>query len=273
MQKLVFDAGSTKTDVGVISKAKQIVIQLSGLNPNLMEEEEMLQVLAELSGYSPETIHYFGAGLGSERSFLSMQEVLKQQFPKSKISIQNDVIGAALAVGQGKACFAGILGTGSNFCYYDGSTSFFHDRSVGYLAGDEGSGNGIGKQLLRDFYYGRMPNELAQQLKAAGWKKESLVSSLYGSKMPNQVLAGLVKTAIPIWKTDYMSNLVKSEFRKFFEYQVLSVTKQVNTIGLVGSIAYFFQEEVRLVGEEFHIQVESIYQKPIEGLIKYFQDS
>ena len=68
------------------------------------------------------------------------------------------MLGAARAASGSKPSIIGILGTGSNSCLYDGEKIADQIPSLGYLLSDEGSGNHIGKLLIKSYFYREMEN-------------------------------------------------------------------------------------------------------------------
>ena len=53
-----------------------------------------------------------------------------------------------------------ILGTGSNSCFYDGKEIIEHAPSLGFIMGDEASGNYFGKKILSLYFNKLLPEKL-----------------------------------------------------------------------------------------------------------------
>ena len=53
-----------------------------------------------------------------------------------------------------------ILGTGSNSCYFDGKHIAENAPSLGFLVGDEASGNYFGKKILQLYFNKALSNDL-----------------------------------------------------------------------------------------------------------------
>ena len=151
--------------------------QTEGFNPNYIEiqcleniinlvetrfiaspNDELLFPRCDKSA-SLQAIHYYGTGCGSEQNCQIVKEIFQNHFPNAGIHVTHDlmvVCHAALGHEKGIAC---ILGTGSNSCLYDGENIVDKAVSLGYLVGDEGSGMHIGREVVRAYFYGFMPED------------------------------------------------------------------------------------------------------------------
>jgi hypothetical protein len=64
--------------------------------------------------------------------------------------------------------------------------------------------------------------------------------------------------------------MVYEEMKSFFEYQVIPYKESTDAeINFIGSIAYYYEDTLRSVAEEFHLNVGHVVQKPIESLVDY----
>ena len=55
-----------------------------------------------------------------------------------------------------------ILGTGSNSCLYDGEKIYENAPSLGFIAGDEASGNYFGKKIISLYFNKLLPKDLIE---------------------------------------------------------------------------------------------------------------
>ena len=169
---------------------------------------------------------------------------------------------------EGIAC---ILGTGSHSCRYDGNEIIDKAVSLGYIIGDEGSGNHIGKQLLRDYFYKKMPDVLSEK-----FEKEydiniiSVIDNIYHKNQASKYLASLSRFAYENNEHDYMKAICSKCFDEFIEYFILKYeTSKDLEIGFVGSIAYYFQDLLSERLENHKLRLGKVIKSPIEGLIEY----
>jgi N-acetylglucosamine kinase-like BadF-type ATPase len=77
-----------------------------------------------------------------------------------------------------QAIVVSILGTGSNCSYFDGKE--LHQKTItGYIVMDDCSGNVFGKELIRKYYFNKMPKELGSVRKEYDLEPDSVKSKLY----------------------------------------------------------------------------------------------
>ena len=168
---LIVDSGATKADwIALDKKGEQLFLtQTLGLSPEVLTKEVIEDRLAnnfELSKNRDKVtqLFFYGAGCGTDRMKKFLRKIFKDFFPKAKADVREDTYAAIYSttkVGhQGIVC---ILGTGSNCSYYDGHQLFQKVISLGYIPMDDGSGNFFGRKLIRDYYYHKMPQDLAMQ--------------------------------------------------------------------------------------------------------------
>ena len=150
--KLIADSGSTKT-IWTFTEGKDIVQQQvsPGINPYQQDEPEILssinEALAE-RGKEVQKAYFYGSGVTSanvdkiERSLRTVCRNLDQ------LDVQNDVWAAARSLCRNEPGIAGIMGTGSNSCLWNGQKIIGNIGGFGFILGDEGSGAVLGKQVL-----------------------------------------------------------------------------------------------------------------------------
>src|SRR5690606_20564764 len=85
-------------------------------------------------------------------------------WPSARIVVDSDLVGAARGLCGTTPGLVLILGTGMNAGWYDGAALHQPMPSLGWILGDEGSGADIGRTLLRDAFYKRMPADVSQAL-------------------------------------------------------------------------------------------------------------
>ena len=156
----------------------------------------------------------------------------------------------------------GILGTGSNACFFDGEHIVRLVTSTGYILGDEGSGNHIGRRLLKDFLTDRMPAEIA---KAMNTTKEEAMSRVYGGEYPNRYMASFAPVALNYRQNAYVKNLLQEVFKAFWR-EMVSPIADGGDVRLVGSVADAFADEIKASAPK-GFSVVSIAKSPIESLI------
>jgi len=279
---LIADSGSTKCDwISVDSQGNQLVekIETKGLNPALLTETELFEIInsnLELINDKEKILHifFYGAGCGTEKPRLLLKQVLQSIFKNATIEVKEDTW-AAVRAGlsyKNEAAVVCILGTGSNCSYFDGEQIHQRVASLGFTIMDDASGNYFGKELLRDYYFNRMP----ENLKTAFAQKYNLdadyiKNKLYKQANPNAYLASFAEFLFSNKDSAYIKNLILNGLRKFSENMILQFSDEIKTapVHFVGSVAYFSKDEIVEVAKEFNFKVGNIIRRPIDGLVTY----
>ena len=203
--RLIVDSGSTKTDWIAIDDSGNILFetQTLGLNPQVLSEaivEERIINNYELYRIRNEvdSTFFYGAGCGTEPPRKLMEGVLKSIFQNSTISVKEDTYAAVYAITDpGEPSIVCIIGTGSNCSFYDGENVHQKITSLGYILMDDASGNYFGRQLLRDFYFNKIPKELSDSFaEEFNLGAEEIKTNLYKKSNPNTYLATFAKFVI-----------------------------------------------------------------------------
>lgn len=275
--KLIIDCGSTKAD-WVILNGNDIVLSFNteGFNPNYTDKNTISSIVLSNTLYKPyiqdiTDIYFYGTGCGNQDNCSLIENVFKSIFLNANIIVTHDLMAACHALFGDKEGIACILGTGSHSCRYDGNEIIDKAVSLGYIIGDEGSGNHIGKQLLRDYFYKKMPAELSEMFeKEYDINITSVIDNIYHKTQASRYLASLSRFAYENKKHDYIKVICSKCFDEFIEYFILKYeTPKDLEIGFVGSIAYYFQDILNERLENQGLKSSKIIKNPIEGLIEY----
>ena len=72
-------------------------------------------------------------------------------------------------------------------------------------------------------------------------------------------------------ESDYIQNVIKEGLRAFVETMILQYKEEIKTVPVhfAGSIAFFTQEEIKEVAQEYGFTVGNFERRPIEGLVNY----
>lgn len=272
---LIADSGSTKCD-WVLHDVDRVVLRIEtkGLNPNILSYKQLNKVLAkneELLKIKDlvKSVYFFGAGCGTAINQQVLTRVLRSNFETSTVLVQEDLMAAVWAINKTPALIC-ILGTGSNCCYFNGKSLVSKVPSLGYLLMDEGSGNGLGKRLLRAYYYGQMPHEIEDQFKEQfNLSPEHVVQKLYNSKTPNRYLATYARFAIDQIDHPFIAAQIRDEINLFIERHLLIYDKELinSNIYFIGSIAYFTQQLIKKELDRRGYQLTGVIKRPLEQII------
>lgn len=272
--KLIIDSGSTKSDWRIVNANRRIVLSFPGINPAMKEWPDILNHnINEPMLHEVEDVYYYGAGVSEEGDRNYIIEKISPHLPQScKYHIFSDMLGAARATAGQKNAIVAILGTGSNSCLYINGKIEKNIPSLGYLIGNEGGGTSIGKDMIRDFFYRRMPNELMKILEEKlDMSKQNVIRAMYHQGHNLHYIANFTKYLQEIEDSEYKSNLLKRNFNTFAA--MLSAFYPVDNypIYFVGSIAFHFKEYLKESFANYQMEITKILQKPIDGLVRYHQ--
>ena len=273
---LVADSGSSKTDWMAYRDGETLTFNTQGINPYFTNANDVSRIISknkELAAYANEVteIYFFGAGCSSPDKHEIISNGLSAFFTKAYISIDHDLIGSAYATCGNKKGLSCILGTGSNICFYDGENVHDGKHGLGYVLGDEGSGTYFGKKVLVSYLYGTMPADLRELFaKQFQIDKETVIINVYQKPFPNSYLAGFSRFLYGNKTHPFVQQMLKEGFQEFIDTNVKDY-KAYKTLdcNFVGSIAFFYQDELREVFADNGIKVGKILQKPVTGIFDY----
>ncbi len=272
--KLIIDSGGTKADWLLFDSTESKILLSSGLNPYSLSDEELNQRVAQTvnkisNSQAISEIYFYGAGCSSEIRKQRISNIFQKYFANASIQVEHDILGAARAVLGTLSGIAIILGTGSNCCLYDGKNITQTIGGLGYILGDEGSGAVLGKQILSDYLYNEMPEDAKKIIEKSNLfnDRSEIIDRVYNQKEVSKYLASFALIISENRQNGYFKNLVLQNFHNFFEKHILGIPDYQNQmVGAVGSIGYFFADELKSVAHQFDISMINIVQKPLEGL-------
>jgi len=275
---LVADSGSTKTNwIALNSKGETFFkIDTKGLNPAVFSKETLHdRIISKSELYEiknkVEKIFFYGAGCGTPTPRKYLKEVFKEIFLNAEIEIKEDTVAAVKSLQINSPGIVCILGTGSNCSYFDGEIIHQKIVSLGYIIMDIASGNYYGKQLLKDYYFSKMPQKFAEKFKSEYDLNPDVVKeNLYKKDNPNAYLAQIGRFLIENKSNGYAKKVIKIGLRLFVDNQILQFEESKSVpIYFIGSIAHFLEDEIREVLDEYSLKLGRIIRHPIINLAKY----
>ena len=277
--KLLTDSGSTKADWIAIDDDGKVLFttQTLGLNPEVLGKEEIISRLDDkfdiLHNRGKVThLYFYGAGCGTDRMKKFLTEVFSEYFSNAVVSVQEDTYAAVYATSpKNEKAIVCILGTGSNCSYFDGAVLHQKVQSLGYIAMDDCSGNQFGRQLIRGYYFGKMPVELARDFeKQYDLDADVIKHNLYKEPNPNAYLATFAKFLIQHKDHPWCQRIIESGMEDFVSNYIMQFenAKQV-PIHFIGSIAFYLREELEAVLSSHGLKTGNVLRRPIDGLIQY----
>jgi N-acetylglucosamine kinase-like BadF-type ATPase len=277
--RLLVDSGSTKADWIAIDDDGKVLFttQTLGLNPEILDAEEIIERLNDrfdiLQNKDKAThLFFYGAGCGTDRMKIMLSQVFQKFFSNAIIDVREDTYAAVYATTpKGEQAIVSILGTGSNCSYFDGKVLHQKVQSLGYIMMDDCSGNVFGKELIRKYYFNKMPKELAIEFeKEYDLDADFIKNKLYKEANPNAYLATFAKFLIQHKEHEFcrkiifkgMKSFVKNYIRQYENYKEVPVH-------FVGSIAFYLKDELQITFDKYEMKLGNVLRRPIDGLIAY----
>ncbi|MGF7041987.1 BadF/BadG/BcrA/BcrD ATPase family protein [Mucilaginibacter lappiensis] len=275
---LVADSGSSKTDwLLSTSPQESISFKTAGLNPYFLTEKEIAKIIQEqvpdMVAHANEVteIYFFGAGCSSPDRHEIVSNAISQLFSKAFISVDSDLLGCAYATCGYEKGICCVMGTGSNISFFDGESIHDGQHGLGFVLGDEGSGTWFGKAMITDFLYGNMPVDISQKFdEAYGLNKEIVIKNVYQKPNANTYLASFSKFVSEIKATPYGQALLEKGLLEFIESNIKSYPEYHRyKCHFVGSIAYFFANELTALCQQQGVKTGKIIKQPINDLMAF----
>jgi N-acetylglucosamine kinase-like BadF-type ATPase len=283
---LIVDSGSTKCDwIAVDKDGNQLLekMRTKGLNPAILSEKKLKKIIKKNKELKANreivtNVYFYGAGCGTERPKALLRSVLEDVFKNAAVEVHEDTMAAVYAtINHNKeAAVVCIMGTGSNCSYFDGENLHQRVNSLGYSVMDDASGNYYGRQLLRDYYFNHMPENIKIAFASKFNVENDYVKyNLYKKPNPNAYLANFAEFMFLHKDSEYTINLIKKGIKLFATTMIMQYKEELKTVPVhfAGSIAYFSQNEIKEIANEMGFTVGNFERRPIEGLVLFHTNS
>ncbi len=273
--KIVVDSGSTKAHWALINDHGLIsLFETIGINPMTTSKSSILSSLNIVYQHfikeTIETIHFYGAGCkGAAKE--GLQNIFQNVYPNTRVKLESDLLGAARSSCGSKPGIVAILGTGSHSCLSDGHQIIHERPGLGYLLGDEGSGNHLGKLLLKSYFYDELTTELRLKLELSHPSvKDNYLATLYSSNRVSKELASFVPFIIDHLQYPEIIDIVRTAFKEFYSNRLSYYSdKKEWPLYFNGSVAYLLREHLKPFLLEYGFTNIHFMQNPIHSLVQY----
>lgn len=274
---LIADSGSFKTHWRFISgETPAGGFNTTGMNPFFISPEEISQEIrsnipSDISTDEISEVYFYGSGCGSQAKGQMMIDTLQGVFRNARVQVFTDLLASARACFGTAQGLVAILGTGSHSGYYDGSEVRTSVPSLGYILGDEGSGSQMGKMLLTAYFLDEMPKDLHEGFQRQyHLTREHILDELYSKSRPNRFLASF--TPFLWWNKShpYIREMINHSLKGLVN-RYLSKYPQFFTepIRCTGSVAHFFEEEMKDMIASSGGRLDLVLHHPVEQLVNY----
>ncbi|CCH56411.1 N-acetylglucosamine kinase-like protein [Fibrisoma limi BUZ 3] len=275
---LIADSGSTKTDWRLVAANGTVqTLHTDGFNPYYQTTETIidrlrLQLLPQINGAAVQNVFFYGTGcIGPTVNYI-VADALKGVFPNLlTVDVNSDMLGAARGAAGQEAAIVCILGTGANACCYADGQITRGIQSLGFWLGDEGSGGYLGKTLVRDYFQERLPDDLRAAFhERYSLDRATLLENAYQKPFPNRYFASFTPFLTEHLAHPYVVILVKEAFRLFLTIYVRRFPEAGEwPVHFVGSIAYYFADQLSQVVAEEGMTMGRILKAPAERLVEF----
>lgn len=277
--RLIVDSGSTKADWIAIDESGKVMFttQTLGLNPEILNADEIIDRLNDrfdiLQNKKTAThLFFYGAGCGTERMKSMLSQIFTAYFPNAIVVVEEDTYAAVFATTpKGEQAIVSILGTGSNCSFFDGKVLHQKVQSLGYIIMDDCSGNVFGKELIRKYYFNKMPKELAVEFeKEHDLDPDFIKNKLYKEPNPNAYLATFAKFLIQNKEHEFCKKIINKGMKSFIKNYIRQYDNYKEVpVHFVGSIAFYLKDELQIMFDKYEMKLGNVLRRPIDGLIAY----
>ena len=274
---LIADSGSTKCSWALCDPNGTLVkeIMTIGFNPYFIDKKNILKELeqSKLTEHNKEIkeIYFYGAGCSSKEKNNIIKNSLQSFFINSKIIIKHDIDAACYAMYNGKPNITCILGTGSNSCFFDGQNIIENAPSLGFLVGDEASGNYFGKKILNLYFNNMMPEDLKLKFESGFESDLSIIKeNIYNNNRANVYLSRYFPFITENKNHPIIQKIILDTLNDFFNLHVCCYKEFRNLeLNFIGSVSYFLSDEINVIAKQHNCKIGGIVKNPINNLIDF----
>jgi hypothetical protein len=277
---IVADSGSTKTDWMLLTDEGALLLHTMGFNPLYHSEdlifekskEELDKHQVDLAAVT--AMYYYGTAVWDHEKAETIARALRRLFPNGHVEVEHDLLSAARATCGNDPGIACIIGTGSNTCLFDGKDVTDNVTNLGFFVGDEGSGAHLGKALVRAYFYRELPPDLLKAFEEyIPGGKDEILDNVYSKPQPNVYLASFTKFLGEHRNHFFIQKLIYQSFTEFIDRNVRKYPGHLSMpIHFIGSVAYYFQDIVKIILEERGMKPGVFILKPIDNLVQFHRN-
>ena len=274
-------SGSHIADWRLSNKGKTIAsFKTSSINPQFNDEKHILQLLNKninLIHHAEQVkrVYFFSAGASTAELKDLIRKSMTAFFKFAKISVEHDMLAAAIACCKNSPGIVCICGSGSNAAWYDGKKLKPNNYGLGYILADEGSANWLGRQLIKAFMNETLPENLKKKFEHRyDADRKTILEKVYRLRQPALFLSSFTDFYTENQADPYIKNKIKQGFELLIDNYLLPLQNEYpgTPVHFTGSIAAIFQEELRETTATAGIGVGNIIREPINNLLTYYSN-
>lgn len=250
-----------------------------GINPFFNDEKFITSLLNKNNklihfAEKIKKIYFFGAGATSAERNQIIENAFTKFFKFSRVFVNDDLLAAAKASCEDKEGITCIIGSGSNSAYFNGKKIIENNYGLGYILGDEGSANWLGKNLLKAFLNKKMPLNLQQFFSIKyDLDRKQILDKVYKNPNQNNFLSSFSDFFIEHRNDIFIQTMLTQGFYLFFDTYLkpLLITHgNHQPVYFVGTVAANFQDYLREVAKQNNINIVTVIKEPIYNLLNYY---
>lgn len=243
---------------------EKYIVQLFNKNINLIHHAEEIK-----------RVYFFGAGASSDELQQVVHKAFSAFFKFAKITIGHDIEAAAIACCRNTPGIVSICGSGSNAAWYDGKKVKPNNYGLGYILADEGSGNWLGRQLIKGFMNETLPANIRKKfVQKYDADRKTLLEKVYRQKQPALFLSSFSDFFLENKQDPYIKNVITTGFSKLIQTYLVPLNKQHPgaSVHFAGTVAANFQDYLYEAAEGTGIVIADIIKQPINHLLTYYSN-
>jgi glucosamine kinase len=275
---LIIESGSTKTDWCLLNAKKTKHYKTQGINPFFATQGEIIDIFEKELSINPDKVNiekiiYYGSGIANSEKKETLVKCLRYHFGIKQISVESDMLAAAQATCQHTKGIAVILGTGSNSCYYDGKKMAEKQVSLGFVLGDEGGGNHLGKKLLQYYLYGILEKEMRDAFdESFKLTQDEMLESIYRKPFPNRFLAQFAKFCFEHRGHYLIENIIEDCLNDFFINHLIKYKQAWKVpVHFCGSVSFEARDVIAQLCMQYDLELGNVMKSPMSGLVNFFK--
>jgi glucosamine kinase len=240
-----------------------------GLHPASLSSEKFKLLSSKLSGLNFDKntpCYFYGAGCESSVLKTKLSNFLIE-VGLENVNFQTDLLGTCIALFGENPGYAGIIGTGAIVAEYDGEKVVRYTSGLGYILGDEGSGFDIGKRVINAYFQNQLPVEITSVVEDHFGGRDQIIPITYGEE-GRKIIAALTEKIYPHKKSPSISSIISEAFEAFYK-TAIAPHKKLTKIALIGSVAFYYQDELKEVLSRHKVELTKVEQEAVRGLFHH----
>jgi glucosamine kinase len=280
MPILIADSGATKCEWCLVTNGKKKTIFTQGISPYFLDSFQIQtllrnELLPQLKNKDLSAIFYYGTGCTNPSNVKMIKLAIQKVFPGARVSVDSDLMAAAKSLCGNTKGIACILGTGSNSCFFNGKKIMKNSPGIGYILGDEGSGAYLGKKVIQYYLYDTFDEELKYRFNQKyGIDSVAILENVYRKPLANRYLATFALFLAENRGHYMIENILEDGLNDFFFQHLCKYNESWKMpIHFVGGVAFGFRDIIKELCQSYEFELGHILKNPMEGLVKYHQNS